>query len=168
MEDSDFSYKRKPAVISFLLVYLLCFGVSYLLIKNSPAVSGGIVRLLFKLPVLRPYLHEYNLRNLPYGIIVAFPFVVYGTGKLLWNMMTTYEITSSHIRLLAGSLSRKEHIFPLSGTSEITFTQTLLEAPFGIGSLIFYRAGEKMEIKGVYGVKRVVDTIREKTNKPYR
>jgi uncharacterized membrane protein YdbT with pleckstrin-like domain len=167
-QHADFFYRRKPAFISFLLVYLLCFGLSYLLIKHSAEVSVQIVRLILKVRIMRPYLHSYDIYRLPYGIIIAFPLLVYGAGKLLWNVMTTYEITSSHIRLLAGTLSRKEQIFPLSGIHEISFTQTLPEVPFGIGSLVLLRGGEKVEIKGVYGIKRIVDTIREKTKTPYR
>ena len=167
MEHSDFYYRRKPAFISFLLVYLLCFGVSFLLIKHSAELSREIVRLIVKVRILRPYLHTFDIYRLPYGIIIAFPLLVYGSGKLLWNLMTTYEITSSRIRLLAGTLSRKEQIFPFSGIHEFSFTQTLPEVPFGIGSLLLDRGGQKVEIKGVYGVKRVVDTIREIAKTPY-
>jgi uncharacterized membrane protein YdbT with pleckstrin-like domain len=168
MEQPDFFYRRKPAFISFLLVYLSCFGISFLLIKNSAALTAEIVGLIMKLRVVRPYVHSYGLRGLPCGIIIAFPLLVYGSGKLLWNVMTTYEITPSHIRLLAGSLSRREQIFPLSVIQEVTFTQTLLEVPFGVGSLILQRGGSKVEVKGVYGIKRIVDEIREKTGNPYR
>jgi uncharacterized membrane protein YdbT with pleckstrin-like domain len=169
MKTPDFFHRQKPAFISFLLLYLLCFGISYLLIDNSREVSRRVVDVLTKLRMLRPYLHTYGIHTLPYGIIFAFPFLVYGAGKLLWNIMTTYEITPSHVRLMAGSLRRKEQLFPLAGVHEVSFTQTLIEVPFGAGSLILHRGGsDKVEIKGVYRVKRVVDEIREKISNPYR
>ncbi len=164
MEKSDFYYKRKPAFISFLLVYLFCFGISLLLKENSPAISREITRWVMKLDI--PYLHKFQ--NLPYGTILSFPFLIYGIRMLLWNVMTSYEITSSQIRLLAGSLSRKERIFLVSSFHEITFKQSLIEAPFRAGSLVFKRGNAELTIKGIYDVGYVVESIRGKVDASYR
>ena len=158
MEKSDFRYSRKPAFISFLIIYLCCFGISLLLIENSTEISREIARQVMKLGIL----HSDRLQKLPYGIILSVPFLIYGIRVLLWNVMSSYEITSSEIRLFAGSLSRNEQIFPISDLHDITFKQSLIEAPFGIGSLVLQRGNAKLTIKGIYDVRYVVDSIRGK------
>ena len=167
MADTDLSYKKKPAFISFLPLYLACSGISYLLIHHSPAVSSEVIGLVVKLRTVHPYLHSLRLPPLPYGIVLAFPFLVYAAAKLLWNLMTTYEITSSHIRVIAGTFTRKEQLFPLSEIHTVTFRQDLFEVPFGVGTLVIDRGGGQA-IKGIYHVKRVVDRIREDLRSPHR
>jgi len=164
VEKSDFNYKRKPAFISFLLVYLFCFGISLLLIENSPAISREIARQVMKLNIP----HANQFQNLPYGTIFSLPFLIYGIRTLLWNMMTSYEITSSQIRLLAGSLSRKERIFLISNIHEITFKQSLIEAPFRTGSLVLRRGNAELTIKGIYDIGYVVESIRGTADASYR
>lgn len=159
MEKPDFNYKRKPAFISFLLVYLFCFGISFLLIDNSPAISkviSGQIIVRFNIP-----LPDF-LWNLPYGIILSLPFLIYGIRKVLWNLMSIYEFNSSEIRLLTGSLSRKEHFFHISDFFEVSFKQNLIETPFGVGCLILtsMKGGRRLIIKGVYNVKSVVEVLR--------
>jgi hypothetical protein len=62
---------------------------------------------------------------------------------------------------LTGSLSRKEHFFLISDFYNISFTQNLIETPFGIGSIILNAStGERLIIKGVYNVKSVVEALR--------
>ncbi len=156
MEKSDFRYSRKPAFISFLLIYLCCFGISFLLIKNSPVISKYIAGELMQFGIP----HAKKFLTLPYGTIVSFPFLIYGVSRLLWNVMTSYEITSSQIRLLEGSLNRKEVIFRISNLHEITFKQSLIEAPFGIGSLILKRGNAELIIRGIYNVRFVTEAIR--------
>jgi uncharacterized membrane protein YdbT with pleckstrin-like domain len=156
VEKSDFRYYRKPAFISFLLIYLFCFVISFYLIKNSPAISKHIAGELMQLGIP----HAKKFLGLPYGTIVSFPLIIYGVRRLLWNVMTRYEITTSRIRLLAGSLNRKEQIFQISNMQEITFKQSLIEAPFGIGSLIFKRGNAELIIKGIYNVRYVAESIR--------
>ncbi len=163
MERSDFQYKRKPAFISFLFVYLFCFGVSLLLIRNSPAISREITRQVMKLNIP----HSNQFQNLPYGTIFSLPFLIYGIRTLLWNIMTSYEITSTQIRLLAGSLSRKERIFLISNIHEITFKQSLIEAPFHAGSLVLKRGNAELTIKGIYDIGYVVESIRGKADSSY-
>lgn len=164
MEKSDFFYKRKPAFISFLIVYVCCFGISLLLKENSPAISRVISRWVMKSDI--PYLHQ--IQNLPYGTILSFPFLIYGIRMLLWNVMTSYEITSSQIRLLAGSLSRKERIFLISSFNEVTFKQTLIEAPFRVGSLVLKKGDAELTVKGIHDIGFVVESIRGKVNTLYR
>jgi uncharacterized membrane protein YdbT with pleckstrin-like domain len=164
MEKSDFYYKRKQAFISFLSVYLLCIAISFLLIENSPAISREVIKRIMKLGIL----HSNTFQNLPYGIISSLPFVIYGIRTLLWNMMTSYEITSSEIRLLAGSLTRKERYVLISNFYEISFKQSLIEAPFRVGTLILKKEGAELVIKGVYDVKYVVESLRGKMGTSYR
>jgi hypothetical protein len=158
MEKSEFSYKRRPAFISFLLLYIFCFGIAYLLIKNSPGISDDIKRQFLSPSVIQrlPF-----LRELPYGIILSVPFLLYGLWKLLWNIMSLYEITSSEIRLVTGSLVRKEQFFIISDFYSVSFEQDLLETLFGIGTVILRsRHGKRFIIKGVYTVKSVVEVLR--------
>lgn len=164
MEQSDFYYKRKPAFISFLLVYIFCFGISFLLIKHSSLISKEIAGYIMKLGIFRTS----TFQNLPFGIIISLPFVVYGVHTLLWNLMTCYEITSSEVRLLAGSLTRKEHYFLISNVYQISFKQSLIEAPFRAGTLVLKKDGAELAIKGVYDVKHVVESLRGKVSAPYR
>ena len=114
------------------------------------------------IPLLKKFL------NLPYGTIASLPFLIYGVRRLLWNVMTRYEITSSQIRLLAGSLNRREQIFHISNLHEITFKQSLIEAPFGIGSLVLKSVNAELIIKGIYNVRYVAESIRGTLDGSYR
>ena len=164
MEQADFYYKRKPAFISFLLVYIFCLVISFLLIKHSSLISKETVGYIMKLGIF----HASTFQNLPFGIIFSLPFVVYGVHTLLWNLMTCYEITSSEVRLLAGSLTRKEHYFLISNFYQISFSQSLIEAPFRAGTLVLKKDGAELAIKGIYDIKYVVESLRGKANAPYR
>jgi len=159
MEKSDFTYRRKPAFISFFLVYLFCFGISYWLINSSSEISRVITeQFLARLHIPRSNL----LRSLPYGIIFSIPFLFYGIRKLLWNLMSSYEITPSEVRLLTGSLSRREHFFAVSDFYKISFRQSLIETPFGVGCIILHQRNKsrRLIIKGVFDVKSVVEALR--------
>jgi uncharacterized membrane protein YdbT with pleckstrin-like domain len=164
VEKSEDLYNRKPAFISFLLTYLFCFGLAFFLIKNSPAISKQIAGELMQLGIP----HFKKFLDLPYGTIASFPFLIYGVHRLLWNVMTSYKITSSQISLLAGSLNRREQILHISNLNEITFKQSLIEAPFGIGSLVLKSGKAELIIKGIYNVKYVAESIRGKLAGPYR
>ncbi len=158
MNKSDFHYKRKPAFISFLLIYIFFFGIAYMLADYSPFIAKIIKGQFIDRMGIQ---HIKLLGNLPYGIILSLPFVFYGTHKLLWNIMSNYEINPSEIRLLTGSLSRKEHFFLISDFYSISFKQNLIETPFGIGCIILHAStGDCLIIKGVYNVKSVVEALR--------
>lgn len=158
MEKTDFSFNRKPAFASFLVTYLVCFGIAFLLIRYSPAVSSKIIdHIIAPLGIAGLGF----LSRLPYGILLSLPFIIYGLRLILWNLMSRYEITESEIRFLGGSLVRTERFFPVSGFCEVSFKQNLLEAPFGIGQMILGGDdGDKLIMKGVYGVKSVVEALR--------
>jgi len=159
MERADFYYKHKPAIISFLLSYIICFGVSYWLISNSSEISGAMNRYVIRhIPI--PYSN--HLSNLPYGKIFSLFFLFYGVRTLLWNLMSSYEINSIEIRMLTGHLSRREQSFPLSDFYEISFKQSMIETPFRIGSLILNRRrGGQLIVEGVYNIKSVAETLRK-------
>ena len=158
MEKTDFRYNRKPAFASFLVTYLVCFGIAFLLIWYSPTVSSKIIDHIGA-PLGIAGLGF--LSKLPYGILLSLPFIIYGLRLILWNLMSRYEITESEIRFLSGSLVRKERLFPVSGFCEVSFKQNLLEALFGIGHMVLGGDdGDKLVIKGVYGVKSVVEALR--------
>ncbi len=158
MGKTDFNYKEKPAFISFLLIYFFCFGISVWLIDSSPAISQEITgRIIAQLDIPR----SNPLWDIPYGIIFSLPFLIYGICKAIWNIMSGYEITSSEIRLLTGSLSRKERFFHVSEFYQVSFKQNLIETPFRVGCLILSaRAGGQLIIKGVYNVRSVVEALR--------
>ncbi len=158
MRESDFKYKQKPAYISFLIMYLLCFGISFLLIYNDPLISKKIIsQIIAKLGIPRSSFFW----NLPYGIIFSLPFLFYGFRRLLWNIMSIYEISSSEFRLLIGSISRKEHFFLASDFDTISLKQNLIETPFGVGSLILdSKEKGRLIIKGVYNIRTVIEVIR--------
>lgn len=166
MENSDFYYKRKPAFISFLLIYFFCFGISFWLIDSSPAISKEISRqFIAKLGIPR----SNPLWDLPYGIIFSLPLLIYGIRTLLWNLMSSYELNSSEIRLLIGHLIRNERFFLISSFNEISFKQNLIEAPFHVGSLVLKAKGRsQLIIKGVYNVRYVVECLRKKVDTSYR
>jgi hypothetical protein len=159
MEETAFHYRKKPAFISFLLLYILCFGISYLLIDNSSIISEGIKRQIMRLFTIQ--LPAY-LRNIPYGVILSVPFLIGGVRKLLWNVMSSYELSATEIRLITGSLSRKERFFPVTDFFQISFRQNVIEAPFGAGSLILtsLKTGKRLTIQGVYRVKHVAEALR--------
>lgn len=159
MEQPDFTYKRKPAFISFLPVYIFCFGISYWLIKASPEISAKIMeRLLAQLNIPRSNIAW----NIPYGIVISVPFILIGVQKFLWNIMSNYEMTTTELRLITGSLSRRERFFDLSDFYDISFKQNLLETPFGIGCIILKSRHKNrlLIIRGIFNVKTVVKELR--------
>lgn len=159
MEKPELNYRRKPAFISFLHAYLICFGVSFLLIDKSPAISGEITgQIIARLNIPMSNI----LLELPYGTIISVPFLICGIRKILWNLMSLYEINPSEIRLMTGSLSRKERFYVISEFFELSFKQNLLETPFGVGSISLrsIKSGRWLIIKGVYNVKNVVEILR--------
>jgi len=162
MEKAEFLYRRKPAFISFSLVYMVCTLVSLLLVAYSQTISLSVsVEVLQKLDVPKQSL----LWNFPFGVLFSIPFIYLGIRRFLWNLMSFYEIDSKEIRLIVGSLSRKEHHVALSNLYDVTFKQNLVEAPFQVGSLILtsLKSGRQMIINGVYDVKQVVDVLRAKS-----
>jgi uncharacterized membrane protein YdbT with pleckstrin-like domain len=160
LEKAEFYYRQKPSPISFLVIYAICFGSAYLLIKYSPVVSKTIVSLIANLHTPRIRL----LQNLPYGKLLSIPFLVYGLRILLWNIMSYYEIDTTRIRLLTGHLARKEEFILVSDIHEISFKQNLIEAPFHIGSLLLKTRAGELNIRGVYHIKRVVEDLRRKAS----
>jgi hypothetical protein len=159
LEETEFHYRRKPAFISFLPVYIVCFGIAIFLIKNSPLVSAIITERVIGQLALPP---SHFLWNLPYGTVLSSPFLLCGMNRLLWNVMSCYEFSETGIRLLTGSLSRRERFFSVSDFFEVSFSQNLIETPFGAGSIHLrsIKTGKRMSIKGVYCVKKVVEVIR--------
>jgi hypothetical protein len=159
MEKAEFYYKSKPAIISFLLVYVICFGISYWLINNSQAISKEFNRyVIARLSIP----HSNLLTNLPYGKIFALFFILYGIRTLLWNLMSSYEMSSSEIRMLTGHLSREELLFPLLDFYEVSFRQNLIETPFRVGTLALNkRRGGQLIIKGVYNIRSVAESLRK-------
>ena len=158
MKGSEFSYQRKPAFVSFLNTYVFCFCIAFLLIVFSPMVSRQFVRLIgaeLGLPA------SHLLGRLPYGLFFSLPFLIYGLRTLLWNLMSSYEISSSRISLLTGSLVRKEHFFSISDFCDVSFKQNLFEAPLRIGKVtLTERDGGRLVIRGVHDVKSVVEALR--------
>lgn len=158
MDKTDFSYSRKPAFVSFLMTYFVYFGIGFLLIRYSPAVSSKITDHILA------HLDKKGLAflfELPYGAIFSLPFLIYGLRTLLWNLMSRYEINESEIRFLSGSLVRKERFFPAEGFSDVSFTQNLIEAPFGVGQMALRgHDGSKLVLEGIHGVKSVVEALR--------
>jgi hypothetical protein len=162
MEKAEFYYKRKPAIISSLPVYIICFGVSYWLINNSPAISKEINRYVVAYTPLQYAKYAKHLLNLPYGKIFSLFFLFYGIRTLLWNLMSSYEMGTSEIRMLTGYISRKEQFFSLLDFYEVSFKQNLIETPFRVGTLILNRRrGGQLIIKGVYGIRSVAESLRK-------
>jgi uncharacterized membrane protein YdbT with pleckstrin-like domain len=158
----DKKYQLKPALISFLINYLFCFGIAFLLIAFSSKISHEFVG-----PVLAELrLPASNLiMNLPYGVIFSLPFLIYGLRTLLWNLMSRYEISPSEITLLTGSLVRKESFFPVSVFCDVSFKQNLFETPLGIGKITLKTEdGTKLVLRGVQNAKSLVEALRASIN----
>jgi len=160
LEKFEFYYKQKPSPVSFLVTYIICFGSAYLLMQQSPTVSKKVSELLMLLHVPRIDL----LNELPFGKILSIPFLIYGIRVFLWNLMSYYEIDATRIRLLTGHLSRKEQFILVSDIHDISFKQSLLEAPFRIGSLLLNTRMGEFTIRGVCHVKQVVEDLRKKAS----
>jgi uncharacterized membrane protein YdbT with pleckstrin-like domain len=158
MKKSEFTYKRRPAFISFLLTYVVFLGIAYLLMQSSPAISEAIKRqVIAQMGIPRSNV----LWILPYGTLLSLPFFVYSIRTILWNSMSIYEINPSEIRLLTGSVIRKERFFLISDFYSISFKQNLIEIPFGVGSVALKARGKgRLVIKGVYDVKTVIEALR--------
>jgi membrane protein YdbS with pleckstrin-like domain len=158
----DKKNRLKPSFVSFLITYLCCFGIGFLLIAFSSKISHNFVGPILtqlKLPASN------LLTNLPYGVIFSLPFLIYGLRTLLWNLMSRYEISPSEITLLTGSLVRKESFFPVSVFDDVSFKQNLFETPLGIGKITLKtEEGAKLVLRGVQNVKSVVEALRASIN----
>lgn len=165
MVENDYSYRRKPAFASFLPLYGFCFGLAFLLVLYSPIISMVFIKHVLAFWKLDP---SHWLHKVPYGIVLSLPFIVFSAHKILWNLMSIYEIDRQGIRLLTGSLIRKERFFPSSDLHEISFNQNVIEAPFGIGMLIIKgNGGINLSLKGVYDVKSAAGFLRHLAGLPF-
>jgi uncharacterized membrane protein YdbT with pleckstrin-like domain len=165
MVQHEYCYRRKPAFASFLPLYGFCFGLAFLFILYSPIISIVFIKYLLAFWKLDS---SHWLHKVPYGIVLSLPFIVFGAHKILWNLMSSYEIGRQGIRLLTGSLIRKERFFSSSDLHEISFSQNVIEAPFGIGMLVIKgNGGTNLNLKGVYGVKSAAEFLRHLRELPF-
>ena len=153
-------YRHKLALISFLSTYLFFFVVSFLLVHYSPHLSGLINSQILHLLRIPP---AHFLVKLPYGVILAIPFLFFGILAILRNLMSSYEVGTDGIRLLEGTFVRKEYRLPFQDFDDISFRQNLIEVPFRAGTLILKSGrGGELRVKGIHHVESVVDLIRRK------
>lgn len=152
--------RRKPALISFLSTYFFLFFVSFLLVYYSPHLSGLINDQISSLSRIPP---THFLLKLPYGLILAVPFFLFGMRTILRNLMGSYEIGRDGIHLLKGGLVRKEYHLAFQSIDDLSFGQNLIEVPFRAGTLILKSdLGGELRVKGIHDVASVVDLIRSK------
>ena len=156
----DSAYKQMPAFVSFLPGYVFCIGITFCLLHFSFSVDNFVFRILARTGISQVP----ALQKLPYSVIFSLPFAVYAARTMLWNFMTRYEFSMSGVRLLAGSLKRREIFYPSSvfKFKEISFEQNLLEAPFDIGTLILKpeKGGNNIIVKGVRKIRMVMKMLR--------
>jgi hypothetical protein len=156
----DSVHKQMPAFISFLPVYVFCIGSTYCLLRFSSFIDNFIFQNLARAGISQLT----ALQRIPFSAILSLPFALYAARTLLWNLMSRYEIGISGVRLLTGSLTRKEIFYPASilKFEEISFEQNLLEAPFDIGTLVLKpeKGGNNIFVKGVTKIKLVVKALR--------
>ena len=156
----DSIHKQMPALVSFLPVYVLCIGITFALLRFSSSVDSFIFQSLGRTGISQLT----TVPRFPISAIICLPFALYAARTILWNLMSRYEISMSGIRLLAGSLTRREVFYPSSvfRFKEIFFKQNVLEAPFGVGTLILRpeRGGSNIVVKGVKKIKSVVKVLR--------
>ena len=156
----DSEYKQMPAFVSFLPGFLLCIGITFCLLHFSSSIDNLVFRSLARTGI--PQVSA--LQKLPYSVILSFPFALYAARTIVWNFMSRYEFSMSGVRLLTGSLKRKEIFYPSSvfKFKEVSFEQNLLEAPFNIGTLILKpeRGGNNIIVKGVRKIRLVIKMLR--------
>jgi len=99
--------------------------------------------------------------------MLSIPFVLFGLRKALWNVMTYYEIDADGVHLFTGILTRKDFHLTFHEFDDVSFNQSLLEAPFKVGTLVLKsrKLGE-CGVRGVHDVKNLVDQIRLKKPEP--
>ena len=156
----DTFHKQMPAFVSFLPGYLFCIGITFCLLHFSSSVDDLVFRSLARKGIPQvPALQE-----LPYSVILSLPFALYAARTMVWNFMSRYEFSMSGVRLLTGSLKRKEVFYPSSvfKFKEVSFEQNLLEAPFDIGTLILKpeKGGNNIIVKGVRKIGLVIKMLR--------
>ncbi len=156
----DISYKRKPAFISFLPTYFFCYLASFVLVYSSSDLTRWMNDQVFSLLMSTP---PNILLGMGYGMMLSIPFVLFGLRKALWNLMTCYEIDADGVHLFTGILTRKDFHLTFHEFDEVSFNQSLLEAPFKVGTLVLKsrKLGE-CGMRGVHDVKNLVDQIRQK------
>jgi hypothetical protein len=160
----DLSYRRKPAFVTFLPDYFFWFLVSFLLVHFSPPLSRLINDQIFSLLKTTPHR---ILLQIGYGMVLAVPFVLFGIRKLMWNAMSRYEVDTDGVRVLTGTLARKEYYLSLQQFDDVSFKQNIIEVPFKVGTLILKSgAWGEVGLRGIHDVKNLVDLIRLKKKEP--
>lgn len=155
--DKEFLYCRRPALISLTPALALCAVAALLLYSNDPLITDAV-----KNKVLAPTsMPTDNVTwRLPYGPLLALPVFAYFLNLTLWGLLSYYEITPHNIRLVSGSVVRRESYYSLDEFDDVGFSQSIVEVPFGIGQLVLHSSHRQLKLQGIHNVKSVVDTLR--------
>lgn len=150
------NYKRRPALVSFALRLLICLVLAFFLVLYSPEISHEVFSQIAGYVRLPEY-----ITNLQIGVVLAFPLILYMLHQALWVLMSQYKIDNDEIRLILGSVKRVVNFHRLASVREVNYRQSIIETPFGIGTLIIqFRNGQWLEIRGVHDIEENAEHLR--------
>lgn len=125
-------FKVKPSIAPFVIVAIL---MSLLLV--------GAILMVSKIS-------SSPSMNLVFGFFIVHMF---GAGywkigiAFLKSLFARYTLTTKHLIVRTGILSRSQKTIPLQKIQDVSFEQVFLLRPFGVGNVIVESAGERGEIK---------------------
>ncbi|MFH1706515.1 MAG: serine/threonine-protein kinase [Planctomycetota bacterium] len=103
----------------------------------------------------------HTLRGIPWGVVLAAPFLLMLLYTLLRQRMDRYAAGADGLRLVKGCLVRRERFLPWSGLRRVTFRQHLVEVPGGTGTLLLVDTdGRVTAVPGVAGIEALTARIR--------
>ena len=159
LQGSLFSYTHKP---SFVRTGLYCF------ISISIATTLFYWSEILSQEIRRQVLQEIDIAvdsifyKLPYGVLIAGLFVCSALQKLLWHIMTVYEITADSISVLTGITVRGQYFYTVNEFDAISFRQNIAEAIFNSGTVLLTSSLSKrrLVLSGIYNPRAVVEALR--------
>ena len=125
-------FQVKPSIVPFIvaviLMTLLLVGALWMVSKTS---NSSTVNLMFGFFFVLMFGAGY------WKIGIAF----------LKSLFARYTLTTKHLIVKTGILSRSQKTIPLQKIQDVSFEQQFLLRPFGVGNVIVESAGERGEIK---------------------
>ncbi|MBC8503632.1 MAG: PH domain-containing protein [Chloroflexi bacterium] len=125
-------FKEKPSiapfVIALILITFLLVGAIWMVTKASNSSSMNLVLGLF--------------------ILVGFGSFYWKIGiAFLKSLFARYTLTTKHLIIRTGVLSKSEKTIPIHKIQDVSFQQVFLLRPFGVGNVLVESAGERGEMK---------------------
>jgi membrane protein YdbS with pleckstrin-like domain len=125
-------FKAKPSVIPFVIVFLFVIFLAISTVWVVIKVFGSSAMSWF----------------LGFSLVILFGALIWKIGiAFLKSLFARYTLTTKHLIVKTGVLSRSQKTIPIDRIQDVSFQQVFLLRPFGVGNVIVESAGERGEIR---------------------